>query len=264
LCPQQVLALDEHGHEAAATGWGHPSGSVLFVDLIKRIEGDLAALRLTGMLDEALRRWQTGRHALRSFADAAALIDFLRDPDALPRHAKDSALAAVCMEATHGDQAASTLLLWLILPGLLRVRQRLAVWSAMGRDDLDAELIAGVWEAASAVGPASTGVAARMLNRARRRGHTAVRRETDWAGRCEPLSIEVPDESLGSGDVGLEEILRDAVEAAVISMEDAELICTTRATIGEVRERLGVTLNAAQMRRHRARRRFLDWLADQP
>jgi hypothetical protein len=234
------------------------------VDLIQRIEGDLAAQRRTGMLDEALRRWQAGRHALRSFADAAALIDFLRDPDASPRRAKDSALAALCMEATHGDQTASTLLLWLMLPGLLRVRQRLAVWSPLGRDDLDAELIAGVWEAASAVGPASTGVAARMLNRARRRAHAAVRRATDWAGRWEPLSTEVPDEALVPGDVGLEEILRDAVQAAVISTEDAELICTTRVTIGEVRDRLGVTLYAAQMRRHRARRRLLDWLADPP
>jgi hypothetical protein len=234
------------------------------VDLIRRIEGDLAALRRTGMLGEALRRWQARWHGLRPFADAEALIDFFRDPDSAPPRAKDSALAALCVEATHGDQAASTLLLWLMLPGLLRVRQRLAAWRALGRDDLDAELIAGVWEAAGAVGPASTGVAARMVNRARRRGHAAVRRATDWAGRCEPLSTEVSDGALVPGDVGIEGILRDAVQAGVISVGEAELICTTRETIGEVRERLGVTLYAAQMRRHRARRRLLDWLADRP
>jgi hypothetical protein len=234
------------------------------VDLVDRIEQDLRELRRAGTLDEALARWKTRGNALRSFTDAEALIGFLRDPDPSPRPAKDSALAAVCVEATHGDRAASTLLLWLILPGLLRVRQRLAVWNVIGREDLDAELAAGVWEAASAVGPATTGVGARMVNRARRRALGAVRRAVDWAGRSEPLSTELTDQDPVPGSVALEDVLSDAVRAGVISTADAELVCTTRETIGEVRERLGVKLNAAQMRRHRARRRLLDWLADPP
>ena len=172
---------------------GGPSASVALVDLLQRVEGDLAALRRSGALDDALRRWKTRRDELRSYADAEALIGFLRDPDAEPRAAKDSALAAICVEATDGDQTAATLLLWLMLPGLLRVRQRLATWNALGRDDLDAELLAGVWEAATAVGPATTSVAARLVNRARRRALTAVRRAADWAGRSEPLSTEMEE-----------------------------------------------------------------------
>jgi hypothetical protein len=231
------------------------------VDLLQRVEGDLAALRRSGVLDDALRRWKTRRDALRSYADAEALIRFLRDPDAEPRAAKDSALAAICGEATDGDQTAATLLLWLMLPGLLRVRQRLATWNALGRDDFDAELLAGVWEAATAVGPSSAGVAARLVNRARRRALTAVRRAADWAGRSEPLSTEMAEpEHEHSG--GPEEVLSEAVRAGVISGEEAELFRATHGTIGTVRARMGVTVYGAQNRRRRARQRLLDWLAD--
>jgi hypothetical protein len=52
------------------------------------------------------------------------------------------------------------------------------------------------------------------------------------------------------------------MRAGVISSADAVLLRTTRETIGEVRERLGIKLAAAQQRRHRARGRLLDWLAD--
>jgi hypothetical protein len=234
------------------------------VDLLEAIEEDLGELRRAGTLDEALHRWKTRRNALRSFTDAESLIAFLRDPDPSPRAAKDSALAAVCVEATHGDRAASTLLLWLMLPGLLRVRQRLAAWNALAREDLDAELVAGLWEAASAVGPGTTGVGARMVNRARRRALGAVRRAVNWAGRSAPLSTDISDDAIAPGSVALEDVLSDAARAGVISSADAVLLRTTRQTIGEVRERLGIKLAAAQQRRHRARLRLLDWLADPP
>jgi len=240
---------------------GGPSASVAPVDLLQRVEGDHAALRRSGTLDEALRRWKTRRDALRSYADAEALIGFLRDPGAEPRVAKDSALAAISVEATHGDQMAATLLLWLMLPGLLRVRRRLVTWNALGREDLDAELLAGVWEAATAVGPATSNVAARLLNRARRRALTAVRRAADWTGRSEPLSTDMAEPEYEHAG-GREEVLSEAVRAGVISSEEAELFRATHGTIGKVRARMGVTAYGAQNRRRRARQRLLDWLAD--
>ncbi len=233
------------------------------MDLLGRVEGDLAALRRSGALDAALRRWKIRQRGLLSFADAEALVGFLRDPDVEPRRAKDPALAALCMEATHGDQSAATLLLWLMLPGLLRVRRRLAAWNALGREDLDAELIAGVWEAATAIGPATASVAARLVNRARRRALSALRQAADWAGRSEPLSTEVGESSgpkVASG--GLEDLLAEAVQAGAISEEEVELFRASRRTIGEVRARLGVTAYGAQNRRRRAKRRLLTWLAE--
>jgi hypothetical protein len=231
------------------------------MDLLQRVEGDLAAQKRSGTLDEALRRWKTRHNELQSFADVGALIGFLRDPGAEPRAAKDSALAAISVEATGGDQTAATLLMWLMLPGLLRVRQRLVTWNALGREDLDAELLAGVWEAATAVGLTTTSVAARLLNRARRRALTAVRRAADWAGRSEPLSSQMAEpEHEPSG--GPEDILTDAVRAGVISPGEAELFRATHGTIGKVRARMGVSVYGAQNRRRRARQRLLAWLAE--
>jgi hypothetical protein len=231
------------------------------VDLLDRIEKDLRGLRRNGTLDETLRNWQAKHHALRTFVDAAALIGLLRNADAPPRPEKDAVLAAICAEATQGDGTASTLLLWLMIPGLLRVRQRLA-GGALDRDDLDAELVAGLWEATSAIQAGTTGVAARLVNRARRRALFAVRRATDWAGRADAMSIDAVDERADVGSIGPSALLSEAVRAGVIRATDVELICATRESIGRVSDKLGVTLAAAQMRRHRARRRLIDWLED--
>jgi hypothetical protein len=236
--------------------------SVGLVDLLRKVEVDLGALRRSGVLDDALRRWQTRREELQAFADASALIQFVRDPDVEPRRAKDVALAALCVEATHGDQSAVTLLLWLMLPGLLRVRRRLASWNALDRDDLDAELLAGVWEAAVAIEPVTANVAARLLDRARRRAQAAIRQAADWAGRTERLTRDM-EESTGAeaGANDVDGVLAEAVRAGVISAVEADLFRASRTTVRELRSRLGVTESAVRNRRWRARRRLLAWLA---
>lgn len=241
---------------------GGPSASVDLVDLLMKLEHDLVALRRSDALDDALRRWQARREELRPFADANALIGFLRDPDVEPRREKDSALAALCMEATDGDKSAQTLLLWLMLPGLLRMRRRLASWNALGRDDLDAELLAGVWESATTIGPTTANVAARLLDRARRRALAAVRQAADWAGRAEPLTGDV-GESTGpeAGASEVDEVLAEAVRAGVISASEAELFRASRTTVRELRSRLNLTEGAVRNRRCRAKRRLLAWLS---
>ena len=242
---------------------GRPVRQPALVDLLGRVEGDLAALRRSGALDGALHRWRSRREALLSFDDTEALIGFLRDPDVEPRRAKDSVLAALCMEAARGDQSAATFVLWLMLPGLLRVRRRLAAWNALGREDLDAELLAGVWEAATAIGPTTASVAARLVNRARRRALAAIRQSADWTGRSEPLSTDTAEPpGPDTGPDGLEDVLTVAVRAGVISVGEAELFRASHSTIGEVRGRLGVTVYGAQNRRRRAKRRLLAWLAE--
>jgi hypothetical protein len=231
------------------------------VDLLGKVEEDLLALRRSGALDDALRLWQTHREELHSFGDASALIGFLRDPDVEPRRAKDSALAAICADATYGDRAAVVLLLWLMLPGLLRVRRRL-VSSALDHEDLDAELLAGVWEAATAIEPSTPNVATRLRHGARRRALAAVRQAEDWAGRIEPLTREV-GESTGSeagvGDVG--DVLSEAVRAGVISAAEAELFRASRTTVRRLRSVLSVSDSGVRSRRLRAKRRLLAWLA---
>lgn len=231
------------------------------MDMLEKVEADLVALRRSGALEEALRRWKGNREELRSFVGVEALIGFLRDVDVEPRRAKDPVLAALCVMATAGDEDAATFLLWLMLPGLLRVRRRLASGNALAREDLEAELIAGLWEAATTTEARTANVAARLVDRARRRALGAVRRAADWAERCVPFSTEIGEPVPLRDDRG-GDILAEAVRAGVISEVEADLLRASRSNVRAVRARLGVTAYAAQNRRRRAKRRLLLWLSD--
>jgi hypothetical protein len=231
------------------------------MDTVTSIEHEITALRGSGALTAALRRCREQCEGLRSFRDAETLIAFLRDSEAGPRRRKDAALAALCVEAINGDQRVATLLLWLLLPGLLRVRSGLAGRDAMEAQDLDAELLTGVWEAATKVRPQTRDVAARLVNGARWRALAAIREAVEWERRSEPLDLhgaELPEPEVGAfGSLG---ILTQAVREGVIIEGEAELILASRQTIRDVRPRPGVTLSAARQRKHRARLRLVDWL----
>jgi hypothetical protein len=54
-----------------------------------------------------------------------------------------------CVEGAGGDEDAAVLIAWLMLPSLLLVRRSLAARSTLDTDELDAELLAGLWEAAA-------------------------------------------------------------------------------------------------------------------
>jgi hypothetical protein len=233
------------------------------VDLLARIEEELTGLRGSGALTAALLIWSGKREELRSFRDAEALIAFLRDPKSGPRRRKDAALASVCLVAASGEQRAATLLIWLVLPGLLRVRHTLAGRGVLSPQDLDAELVTGVWEAATRVRARTHDVSARLVNGARWRAIGAIREAIVWAKRSEPLGGEVADLPEPAVPAGrLPDILAEAVREGVISGAEAELLIASRDTIRDVGSRLGVTLCAAQNRRLRAKRRLIAWLTE--
>jgi DNA-directed RNA polymerase specialized sigma24 family protein len=229
------------------------------VDLLRKVEDDLEALRRSGALDGALRQWQQRHPELVSYADANALIGFLRDPDAGPRTAKDGSLAALCIEAANRDRLAAALLLWLMLPGLFRVRGRL-VSNALDHNDLDAELLAGAWEAAIAIARLTPNVASRLRHGARRRALAAIRQAEEWAGRCQPLEGEEEEAGPRPSSSADDDVLAEAVRAGVISATEADLFRASRTTVGELRSRLGLSDSGVRGRRHRAKRRLLYWL----
>lgn len=234
------------------------------MDFFDLVEEQASALRGSVALNEALRRWKARREELRSFGDAEGLIGFLRDSEAGGETLKDAALAAVSIEAAHGDKLAGTLLLWLILPGLARVRRRLGAWEALPPEDLDAELVAGVWEAATRIRPDTSRVAARLVNRARWRALAAMRRAIDWGNNSEPLPSEPEDLPPPSGPTPIlsDRLLAAAVADGVISEDEAELLSSSRRTSREIRARMGITAYAAQNRRRRAKKRLLTWLVE--
>jgi hypothetical protein len=232
------------------------------MDLLGKVEADLAARRTSGSLEHALARWQTRHEELTGFADPDGLIAFIREPDVERRESKDKALAALCVEGIGRDNEAALLLVWLMLPGLLLLRRRLMVGDGLGGDDLDAELLAGVWEAATRVRPGTPYVAARLLDGARRRALAAIRREEDWTGRTEPLAGDGEGSAMAAVDSeGLHDVLAEAVRAGVISSPEADLLRASRAVIPKLRSRLGISETAARSRRLRAKRRLLTWLA---
>jgi hypothetical protein len=232
-----------------------------FVDLLAKLEADVTDRQASDALDGALRRWRTRHEELRSFAHPDDLISFVREPNSDRHEFKDLVLAALCAEGARGDDDAALLLVWLMFPGLLLLRRRLAARGGLDGDDLDAELVAGVWESAARVGPETRYVAKRLLDSARRRALRAVRNEEAWVGRIERLQGNI-GESAEVAEAGETlDVLSEAVAAGVISRVEVELFRASRVAIPELRSRLGISESAARSRRLRAKRRLLDWLA---
>lgn len=230
------------------------------MDPLLGLHGDIGA-QDPRRLGAALRRWREGHGALRPFRDPADLVGFLRGRDPGQAAERDAAWAALCLEATGGDREAALLLLRLLRPALRRARRRLGRWEAIEADDLEAELLAGVWEAAAEVRPDTRDVAGRLVNRGLWRALGAMREAIEWSRRALPLPPSVADRAPGEAPGAAEWILGAALAEGVISPQEAELLLATRRSIRSVSERLGITLAAAQKRRRRARGRLASWLA---
>jgi len=230
------------------------------VDLLAKLEADVTDRQASGALDDALRLWRTRHEELGSFDHPDDLITFVRDADEDRYESKDRVLAALCAEGARGDDDAAVLLVWLMFPGLLLLRRRFAARDGLDGDDLDAELLAGIWESAARVLPTTRYVAKRLLDGARRRTLAAIRHEEDWIGRIERLQGDIGESTVV--DVGETlDVLSEAVAAGVISQVEVELFRASRVTIRKLRSRLGISESAARSRRLRAKRRLFDWLA---
>jgi hypothetical protein len=240
---------------------GGLSATLRGMALLSALEEDLAARRESGELDRAFARWRVRREGLAGFPDVGGLLAVCRDQESAAWEMKDAALSALCAEAARGDECAASLLLWLLLPGLILERARIDEAGVLGRDELDAELLAGIWEEVAKVNPGDRRVARRLLNEARWRALAALRETLDWTGRAEELAPELEEvyEPAPTGPRP-EEILTSAVREGALSAEDAELIMTTRRTIRRIGAKLGVSVPAAEQRRHRARARLREWL----
>jgi hypothetical protein len=116
--------------------------------------------------------------------------------------------------------------------------------------ELDAVLLADLWEAAARVRPGAPYVAKRLVDGARHRGFAAIRREEDWTGRIAPLQGEIGESQTVSADDGDgRDVLTEAVAAGIISGVEAELFRTPRAAIPRLLSRLGISESAARSRR---------------
>jgi hypothetical protein len=231
------------------------------VDLLTRFDDEIATRRTSGVLVDALRRWRTRHEELATFEHPDDLISLARTGHD-DRRSKDRVLAALCVEGVNGDDDAAVLLVWLMLPSLLLVRRSLAASSALETNELDAELLAGLWEAAARVRLGAPYVAKRLVDGARHRTFAAIRREEDWTGRIAPLQGDIGESQAVPADDGeVRDVLSDAVAAGVISELEAELFRASRVAIPRLWSHLGISETAARSRRLRAKRRLLEWLS---
>lgn len=260
------------------------------MSLFTAIESSFRTRQLTGALDRALGDWRANHDAFAHFAELDELIaclDDYRDPESAPERDIDEVLAALCTEAcrqraeggapesralevveglqvVHSDEAAS-LILWLFLPQLWG-SQYANPGRALDRDDLEAEMALGLWEAVVKVTATTAGVGPRLVHAARRRARATARDALEYQRRCQSLA-SIAGRATSSLVGHPLEVVRDALRAGVINRDEARLIAKTRIegwSLADVAASLGVTTEAALLRRKRAETRLVAWLGDRP
>jgi hypothetical protein len=249
------------------------------VAVLTEIAEELARLRESGMLRAAFRLCQERHAPLSSYPDVEEVISACRVLEN-DYEAKDEVVRALCLEVsgapevsegTQGSQVAGLLLVWLFLPGL-----RLAAWRFSAAyelvnpediADIEAELVAGFWEAVGAVGPETRRVCGHLVIGARRRAWQALREavgyQTQIEWQLEALSELEGPRTHAADFRGPEDVLREAFRARILSEIELILIDQTRlegASVVEVGRRLGLKAQAAYKRRSRAEARLGAWL----
>jgi hypothetical protein len=147
-----------------------------------------------------------------------------------------------------------------LLPGLRRIAGRLTREFPADTADIDAEILASFVEGVHRFDPRGTRIAARLLAIPWNRAKVARRAEVAIAGRrVDANKSAAPLRPWGHPDW----VLDRAVEAEVISADDAELIGATR--LGEtdlhsLAVANGVPYDTLRRRRFRAERRLVRWL----
>lgn len=258
------------------------------MSLFAAIESSFQTQRLAGKLDRALRHWRGCHDPLARFTDVGDLIACLnsyRDADAVPEPVGDAVLGALCTEArrrsnkdsseisapqlvdnevAHPGEAAS-LILWLFLPQLWG-SQYTNPGRALDQEDLEAEMALGLWEAVVEVTATTTGVGPRLVNAARKRARSAARGTLEYERRRRNLALVAG--AAASPPSGYPwQAVSDALRSRVISRIEARLIARTRIqgrSLAEVAASLGLSTEAALLRRKRGETRLLAWLAGKP
>ena len=263
------------------------------MSLFTSIQRSFEARRATGELDRALGHWAHVATALSLFGDAEELICAVgraRDCESAGDELADATLVALCAQASRrggrlgeggvpggsreeaprdriADDAA-LLLLWLFLPQLWGTSFA-NPGGALDRDDLEAEMALGLWEAIVAVAPGHVGVRRRLVHGARETARAAARRALDYERRCRSLEAaeRIPALNNGTRFADPDGVLAVASELEVVNHLEGRLVLETRLdgqSLDEAARALGLSAKAAELRRTRAEARLSAWLRDQP
>jgi DNA-directed RNA polymerase specialized sigma24 family protein len=209
--------------------------------------------------------WRDAEPALSRFVDAAALVRFMRAPEA--RAEKDAVLCALLRWARL-EPIGARVVLEAIRPGLLNLSARI-MRDAREREELWSVMFAAVWEGIRRypLERRPRRVAANLLLDTLHLTLDELGRESAWRtvalGNLDSDRRPAPEEV--DGDV--DGLLGDAVRACAISPDEAEVILSSRidgVDLADLARSAGVSYNTMKLRRQRAERRLLLFLGFRP
>lgn len=219
-------------------------------------------LRSIGRLETALIRWRERQEFLMTFSDSESLISTFRSRRDESRLLKHLGLLAICIEAREGDEDAFLLLVGLYLPTFRRLRRDIGV-CLLEEEDLEAEMLAGFWEALSDARSLARNPASALFHGPQHRAWKAVAQaghRRRWIDELEDgPCLESPD------DREAIRLVEQAVEAGVLEGNEAALILATRVSqepVAELAQDSGERRDSLSRRRKRAERRLAEWLAE--
>lgn len=225
------------------------------------LERDWQQVLRSSPLSARFRVWQVREPALARFADAAALIRFIRDRGS--REEKDAVLCALLAWAKQEPIGASVVL-EAIRPGLLNLSARITR-NAREREEIWATMLLAIWEGIRCYPLARRPrrVAANLLLDTMHRTLVELGRESAWRAVWSFSSEEDQSEAPQEIDRDLDGLLDRAIRAGAVSADEAETILCSRidgVELAELACAAGVSYGAMKMRRQRAERRLLLFL----
>jgi|GEM_PF-1420364 len=207
------------------------------------------------LLRSSFAAWREFDPALSRFADAAAVVRFLRGPGVGAE--KDRVLVALLCRA-RSEPVAGRIVLQGVLPGLKRLFARM-LCDAREREELWSTLLAEAWERICCYPlHRQRRVAANLLLDTRKRTLKAlVRTREQPPGTGTSLDARFPAPVFVDGDV--KGLLDAAVKAGAITRAESRLIFRTRIDqrpLGAVAGPLGISRHTLIVRRVRAEQRL--------
>lgn len=261
------------------------------MSLFAAIQRSFESFRAIELLDRTVRHWSKGSDALSLWGNSEELIETLdcfRDPEERTNRLADATLAELCVRARNHpvpvsqeppivtgevvrrcrfSNDAALLILWLFLPQLWGTSFA-NPGGALDRDDLEAEMALGLWEAVVRVGDHDVDIGRRLVHAARNGARAAARRSLDYRRRCTSLDAAA---HISAHDAGAprfahpDHVVSAATGIEVVNELEARLILETRVdglSLKEMGRALGISEKAAEHRRARAEARLAAWLSD--
>jgi DNA-directed RNA polymerase specialized sigma24 family protein len=227
---------------------------------------DWRQARHSVILGARFRARQANEPALAQFADAAALVRFMREPGS--RVEKDAVLRALLAWA-RVEPLGARIVLEAIRPGLLNLSARL-LRNAREKEELRSIVLLSAWEVIRRypLERRPSRVAANLLLDTLKATLIELGRESEWSAIRSFATVEgeassAPEEI----DRDVDGLLKRAVTAGALSSEEAEVVLSSRfdgIDLAELARAAGISYNAMKMRRQRAERRLIVFLGYRP